>query len=149
MALKFANRGMGVFPLYGFNGSDCACGKPEDSPYCEPGKHPRQLASFKGASTSSATITSWFTHFGPVNYGIATGLPVGNTGKMLVVVDIDWYKPEARQTVDDLNQAGFLFPNTAEVLTGGGGRHLYYLAEVGTKFEKTAGPGIDIKGVGG
>lgn len=149
MALKFAHCGMGVFPLYGFNGSDCACGKPEDSPYCKPGKHPRQLASFKGASTSSATITSWFTHFGPVNYGIATGLPVGNTGKMLVVVDIDWYKPETRQTVEDLNQADFLFPDTAEVLTGGGGRHLYYLAEVGTKFAAKLGTGIDFKGIGG
>lgn len=149
MALKFAERGIGVFPLYGFNGNDCACGKPEGSPYCAPGKHPRQLASFKGASTSSATITSWFTHFGPVNYGIATGMQFGTKGKMLVVVDIDWYKSQAQHTMEDLNLAGYFFPDTAEVLTGGGGRHLYYLAEIGTRFEKTAGPGIDIKGIGG
>lgn len=149
MALKFAERGVGVFPLYGFNGKDCACGKPEDSPHCSPGKHPRQLASFNGASVNSATIISWFTHFGPVNYGIATGKQVGNTGKMLVVVDIDWYKLQAQQSMDDLARSGYTFPDTAEVLTGGGGRHLYYLADIGAKFAATLGPGIDFKGIGG
>lgn len=149
MAQKFAERGIGVFPLYGFKGKDCACSHPVGSAECSPGKHPRQLATFNGSTTNSATITSWFTYFGPVNYGVATGKQVGSTGKMLVVVDIDWYKQEAQQTVEDLNLAGYVFPDTAEVLTGGGGRHLYYFAEIGAKFAGTLGAGIDFKGIGG
>ncbi|NML62957.1 DUF3987 domain-containing protein [Massilia sp. RP-1-19] len=110
---------------------------------------PRHSDTFNGATTKDVAITMWFKYSSMANYGIATGKPVGSTGKMLVVVDIDWYKPQTRQTVEDLNLAGYLFPDTAEVLTGGGGRHLYYLAEIGTKFAGTLGDGIDFKGIGG
>ncbi|NHZ78029.1 DUF3987 domain-containing protein [Massilia sp. CCM 8695] len=148
-AMKFAARGVAVFPLFGFDGKNCSCGKPTGSPNCTPGKHPRQLASFRGASINTATITSWFTYYGPVNYGIATGREIGTSGKMVVVVDIDAYKLEAAHTLDELERAGYFFPETAEVLTGGGGRHLYYVADAGSQFDKTLGPGIDMKGIGG
>jgi hypothetical protein len=149
MALKFAERGIPVFPLWGFKGENCACGELIGSRYCRPGKHPRQLASFKGASISASIITSWFTHYGPLNYGIATGQEIANSGMMIVVVDIDAYKLEAQMTLDALERDGYFFPDTAEVHTGGGGRHLYYLVKCGTVFEQTAGPGIDLKGIGG
>ncbi len=149
MALKFAERGIGVFPLWGFKGANCACGEPVGSRYCRPGKHPRQLASFKGASISATIIKSWFTHYGPLNYGIATGREIADSGMMIVVVDIDAYKLEGQMTLEALEREGHMFPETAEVLTGRGGRHLYYLVKCGTVFEQTAGPGIDLKGIGG
>lgn len=149
MALKFAERGIPVFPLFGIAGDNCTCGNRIESGKCSAGKHPRHTDSFKGATTNIASIETLFKYSPQMNYGVATGRRKGDTDKVLVVVDIDWYKPQARQTMEDLNLAGYFFPDTAEVLTGGGGRHLYYWAKAGTKFAKTAGPGIDLKGEGG
>lgn len=149
MALKFVERGIPVFPLFGIDGDHCTCGNSIESGKCSAGKHPRHTDSFNGATTKEVAISMWAKYNPKMNYGVSTGRQFGATGKILVVVDIDWYKPQARQTVEDLEQAGYFFPDTAEVLTGGGGRHLYYLAQANTKFAQTAGPGIDIKGVGG
>jgi hypothetical protein len=148
-ALKFAARGIGVFALHGIDESKCTCGKSLASKFCAAGKHPRNQLSFKGATTSAASIEALFSKHKAINYGIATGREIGNSKKMIVVVDIDAYKPETEITLAELEKAGCCFPDTAEVLTGGKGRHLYYLAEVGTKFQATLGKGIDLKGIGG
>lgn len=149
IASKFVAHGHRVLALFGSAGDKCTCGNTIESNKCKAGKHPRHSDGVKGASVKQTVVDIWFKYNTAMNYGIATGHPIDNTDMMLVVIDIDWYKEDGRQTFDDLEMAGYVFPDTVEVLTGGGGRHLYYMAKTGTKFAGTAGVGIEIKGMGG
>ena len=149
IASKFNAQGFPLLPLYGLKGDKCTCGNTIESKACKAGKHPRPINGVKGASVKKSVVDIWFKYTTAINYGVATGHPIDNTDMMLVVIDIDWYKEDGRQTFDDLEMAGYIFPDTVEVLTRGGGRHLYYMAKTGTKFAGTAGVGIEIKGMGG
>jgi hypothetical protein len=120
-ALEYARAGYRVFPL-----------KPR-------GKEPATANGFKNATTDPAQIEEWWSWEPDSNVGIATGKqPVGF---YLTVVDLD---------PDKMEGAPPALPQTATVLTGGGGKHFYYRThqEVRNSAGKL-GSGIDVRGEGG
>lgn len=141
-ALRYAERGIRVLPLHTPQGNGCSCGKP-DCP--SPGKHPRTPNGVKDATTDPDAIRHWWTKWPDANIGLATGAESD-----IVVVDADGDAGlESLQTLRllyDLNRV-------PEVLTGSGGRHLYFRHPGGTfknrvKFS-SAYPGLDTRGDGG
>jgi hypothetical protein len=91
-----------------------------------------------------AEIRAWFERHPDANVGIVTGAISG-----MVVVDIDPRHGGAASLADLELEHGAL-PVTAEVITGGGGRHLYYAHPGGTVPNKVGlRSGIDVRGDGG
>lgn len=127
-ALAYAARGWRVVPI-------------------SPGeKYPKGMPDWQQrATTDDATIRQWWATDQGV--GIATGNPSG-----VFVVDVD---PDhgGDDTLADLEHEHGRLPDTIEVLTGGGGRHLYFLMPAGIDITndqgKRLGPGLDIRGTGG
>lgn len=71
------------------------------------------------------------------------------TGAGLLVIDADLYHEGAEESLDELHERG-LPRDTITVITGGGGRHLYYRTDVRIACGPLAGfPGIDVKADGG
>jgi hypothetical protein len=76
------------------------------------------------------------------------------TGGGLCVVDVD-EKPgkEGGETLREwCKTSGAVLPETIEVLTGGGGRHLYFAVPKGVPIPTgtdVLGPGVDVRGEGG
>lgn len=140
-ALQMAAMGIPVFPLWGLVDGKCACNNPTCA---HPGKHPRRIASFKEATTNASIINLWFQEPN-LNYGVRSGVEILDSGKMLVVVDMDDYKESGTDDFDVLVAENGGLPETAEVLTGGGGRHLYFLADKTMAFAGKLGRNIDFK----
>jgi hypothetical protein len=76
------------------------------------------------------------------------GLPTGEINN-LVVIDID--DPDGWESLLEIEEQHGRPPETLEVETGGGGRHLYFCAPEGVKIGSRNGwrKGIDIKAEGG
>lgn len=140
-ALQLAAFGIPVFPLWGIIEGKCACGDPACS---SPGKHPRRHAAFKEATTDQSIINTWFKE-AHLNFGIRTGVEFRASGKMLVVIDMDDYKDGGTDDFDLLVAQNGPMPETAEVLTGSGGRHLYFWADASKAFAGKLGLNIDFK----
>ena len=105
------------------------------------GKLPRTEHGFHDASTDTDTVISWWQRWPDANIGIATGARSG-----LVVLDVD-VQHGGQGT---LNERGKL-PEAPEVLTGGGGKHIYFV-HPGGEVRYSAGklgPGLDVRGDGG
>jgi hypothetical protein len=102
------------------------------------------------ATTNPATIRQWFEgQFKDCGLGIATG---EFRDRYLVVIDIDdreTYK--GSDTLNDLEQLHGKLPDTVEVITGSGGRHIYFLTDQPIRNEASGrlGVGIDIRAIGG
>lgn len=143
-ALRMASMNIPVFPLWGILDGKCTCGAKAGDRFCKPGKHPRRPNSFKEATTDPAIIDMWFKEEN-LNFGVRTGVEIGKTGKMLVVIDVDRYKECGADALDALIASNTTLPETAEVLTGGGGNHLYFLADASTAFAGTLGLNVDFK----
>ena len=92
----------------------------------------------------ASRVAGWFRRRPQANVGIVTGTVSG-----FVVLDID---PQHGGTASlrELEHAHGRLPPTVEAITGGGGRHLYFLHPGGTLHNR-AGllPGIDLRGDGG
>ena len=113
-------------------------------------KRPPMVGWQNAATSDPATITEWFTGtFKDCGLGIATG---AFRDRYLIVIDID-DRPEYRgsDTLADLEQLHGKLPDTVEVITGTGGRHIYFLTDLPIRNEASGrlGQGIDIRGVGG
>lgn len=132
-AMAYAKHGWRVFPVHGVRSDrSCTCGKVN----CDDvGKHPWTRNGFKDASIDPDTIRNMFRGKSDANIGIATGL----VSNLLVV---DWDPRNDGQRPDTL-------PETMEVLTGGGGGHLYFRTDVALRSKTSVKPGIDIKADGG
>lgn len=132
--------GWRVFPLHFTDDAGlCSCGKADCG---GPGKHPRTPRGCLDASTEPDVIRGWWTRWPDANVGIATG-------RGLVVIDVDPRSGGDDAMVDLRGRLGAL-PDTVEVLTGGGGRHVYLATE--TEVRNSAGvlgPGVDVRGEGG
>jgi len=93
---------------------------------------------------SAAELERWFARWPDANVAIVTGRLSG-----LVVLDVDPRHGGAASL--DLLEAGQApLPETPEVLTGGGGRHLYFRhpgGRVGNRVDLL--PGLDLRGDGG
>jgi hypothetical protein len=100
--------------------------------------------SFQARLASVAEVRRWFERWPDANFAIVTGRLSG-----LVVLDIDPRHGGADSVAAFEAERGPL-PATIEVLTGGGGRHLYFRhpgARVGNRVGLR--PGIDLRADGG
>jgi len=140
-ALAYASFGWAVFPTHSIRDGKCTCCKADCS---SPGKHPLTRHGFKDATTNPTMIRQWWRKYPWANIAIATGEKSGR----LLVIDIDC-KPDrsisGEETWRDVEQD---CPATVEVLTGGGGRHLYFYYLESVKIKSGAGmigPGVDVR----
>lgn len=141
-ALIYAvEHGWRVFPLHTADANGCSC----NNPACGgPGKHPRTPRGCLDATTDAKRVHAWWTQWPDANVGIATG---GG----LVVLDID-PRHGGDDTLVDLRRSLGAIPDTVEVLTGGGGRHIYLASPDGVDVRNSAnklGVGVDVRGEGG
>ena len=143
-ALDYAGRRKPVFPVYGVAAGRCACGR---SPCGEgnrnAGKHPHgRLApnGFKDATLDESTVREWWTDAPESNIATPT--------TWCVVLDVD-PRHGGDNTLAELERLHGPLPDTAEVLTGGGGRHLYFAPVPGLQCKNGIAPGLDLKAEGG
>lgn len=153
-ALQCAGAGFYVFPIYGVVNGICGCreahGPSTRHAMNSVGKHPRNSNGVTGATPALSSIAAYF-HYSPhLNYGIATGIEINNCGKMLVVVDVDVGEGKVGDTTLRALESRFgKLPDTATVISGGGGMHYYFMAKVGTLLKSELGENIDLKCAGG
>ncbi|WP_455223416.1 bifunctional DNA primase/polymerase [Kaarinaea lacus] len=99
---------------------------------------------FQQRCASVSEITEWYQRWTNANVGIVTGIISG-----IVVLDIDSAHGGDNSVLGWEQQHGPL-PQTVEVKTGGGGRHLYFKHPGGLVHNKVGlAPGIDLRGDGG
>jgi hypothetical protein len=120
-------------------GGVCSC---SDLDCQNPGKHPRTAHGFKDATQDQDRIAAWWKRWPDANVGIPTGAASG-----LLVVDCDPRNGGPADRSELIERCGPI-PDTAEAITGGGGRHLFFRYGRGA-VPKTLAPGIDLKGDGG
>jgi len=142
-ARLYAQRGWPVFPVHIPVRGTCSCGKPG----CHNiGKHPWTAHGFTDATTDMEQIRLWWEFDHPVsNIGIRTGQE-----SKLVVLDID-PRHGGDESLRQLEAKYGPLAKTATVLSGGGGRHLYF-QHPGFRVPTISGklgPGLDIRGDSG
>jgi len=96
------------------------------------------------ATTDRAVITRWWQQNPKANIGIATG-------NGLLVLDVD-ASHDGYETLEQLQDKYGILPDTPTVLTGSGGRHIYFRLPEGGTVRNSAGklgPGLDVRGDGG
>jgi hypothetical protein len=103
------------------------------------GKAPYTEHGVKDATTDERILRGWWKRWPKANIGLACGSPSG-----MYVIDED------DGGVDTIGALGL--PPTLTVLTGGGGRHFYFVRPESGRWPNTAkkiGPGVDSRGDGG
>ncbi len=109
------------------------------------GKRPLTSHGCKDASIDPAIITDWWKKWPDANIGIATG-----NGSGVFVLDIDG--EEGEESLRVLEREHGSLPLTVESITGGGGRHLFFLWPQQCTIANSAGrlgKGLDVRGNGG
>ena len=105
------------------------------------------------ATTDTEIITRWWNEYQNANIGIATGEKNG-----ILVIDVDRNHGngvDGEESLHDLEDKYGKLPDTVEVLTPNGGRHLYFKYPTGYhigihKSDKgDSFPGVDVRGCGG
>jgi len=123
-ALWYAAHGLPVFP-------------------CRPrGKEPACEHGFKDATADEARLREWWGREPTCNIGLPTGGPSGR-----IVLDVD-PRNGGEESLDTLVAKYGGWPETAEAITGGGGRHLVF-AHAGPLRCCTVAQGLDVKADGG
>lgn len=114
-------------------------------PFVPKSKRPMvRWRQFQRTRASPDTLRKWFSDHPDANLGIVTGRLSG-----LIVIDID-PKFGGDDSLAELEQRHGPLPDTVEVLTGGGGRHLYFRHPGGDVHNRiNLVPGIDLRGDGG
>ena len=137
-AFTYAARGWHVLPLFSVVNGRCTCWA-HDS--CRsPGKHP--LTAHGRAVGATPDKVELREHFAcDVNVGLACG-----QRSAIAVVDVDPRNGGNESLADLLAEHG-QFPDTAEVATGGGGRHFYFACSQKVPKRELA-PGVDLLGDG-
>jgi putative DNA primase/helicase len=105
-------------------------------PVARESKRPLTLHGAHDATCDLTTIRDWWKRWPGANVAIALD--------GLVVVDID---PRHGAPADRDEIAAMLgpWPETAEAITGGGGRHLYFRARDSLQAPGALAPGVDVK----
>lgn len=127
-ALSFAKMGLAVFPLV------------------ERDKVPAIAGGFTKATTDPEQIEAFWGYRPECNIGIATG----GMSRGLVVIDLDVKDEEdGVSALRSWEASHGELPETATVVSGSGGMHLYYFANepIGCSVNKELG--VDIRGDGG
>jgi Protein of unknown function (DUF3987)/Bifunctional DNA primase/polymerase, N-terminal/Primase C terminal 1 (PriCT-1) len=138
-ALSYANDGIPVFAVHEPTEDGCSCQRSDCN---RPGKHPRTQHGFLDATTDPVKISNWWNQWPQANIGIPTGAASG-----LLVVDVD-PRNGGDESLESLILKHGQFPHTAEQMTGGGGRHIFFRYRGGS-VPKTLAVGVDLKGDGG
>jgi hypothetical protein len=125
-ALWYAGRGIPVFPLQ----------PREKGP-------PKGTHGFKDATTNEGVIRAWWEKWPDANIGIPMGQRSG-----LLLLDLDFRNKTVVESRDDLVEQFGEVPETAEVVSGSGGRHIYFKFP-GIKVPKQIANGVELKGEGG
>jgi len=121
-AVRLGSRGLRVFPLVGK-------------------VPPKDFEWSKLAAKDETVIRGYFGTQGRYNIGVATGRASG-----VWVTDEDG--DEGLATMSRLEAEHGKLPKTVEVITGGGGRHLYWRWPDGVQCRDDL-PGFDVRGEGG
>lgn len=128
-ALRVVEKGVPIFP----------CNK-DKRPLCEHG--------FKDATTNAWQIKVWWKKWPSAHYGI----PTGQITKLLVVdVDVKNHV-DGNEALWELQEKHGNLPDTVEVLSPSGGRHLYFTIPGNIETKNTVGllgDGLDTRGDGG
>lgn len=136
-ALAYAARGWAVFPVHTPNpDKTCSCNRDD----CDRvGKHPRISHGRNRASKDEDAINRWWGMWPEANIGIATGHESG-----IIVLDVD--------DGGEDSLSGKPLPDTAEQITGSGGRHIVFSRPSDQRRYKTRVkflPGLDSRADGG
>lgn len=127
-ALHYAGRGVSVFP-------------------CKPRKKtPLTTHGFKDASAHPDKIAFWWGNWPDANIGLPTG---EKAGFWVLDIDVDKGGEESLRALEE--QYGAL-PQSLEVITGSGGRHIYFKWPEDAGIANSAGglgTGLDVRGSGG
>ena len=112
-------------------------------------KHPAIPAWQTAGTTDEARIRHWWTTSPDDGIGIVTGPASG-----VWVLDVDVADGKAGDdTLAELIDTYGELPDTYEVITGSGGRHIYFAWPDGVDVRNSAsgvlGPGLDVRGDGG
>ena len=115
-ALELLSYGLALIPIAWPEAGGCGCGKPG----CRAiGKHPL-IGDWPNKWTQDINqIDQWLKRWPKMNVGIVTGYPSG-----VVVLDVDG--PEGEESLRQLEEKYGPLPETWEVVTGGGGRHIFF-----------------------
>jgi hypothetical protein len=142
-ALRYAQRGLAVFPCFTAHEGACACGNPD----CRNiGKHPIGALvpeGLKDPSTDPARISDWWARYPDANIAV-------RPWPQRFVIDID-RKHGGDTSWADL-EATHGAVQTATTRTGSNGRHLWFTAPTkGVSIRSRTGvrPGIDVLAAGG
>jgi hypothetical protein len=140
-AILYAEKGFPVFPVHSIIDGYCTCWKPDCG---APGKHPLTPRGFHDGVIDVLQIEQWWKEHPKSNIGLVTGKTSG-----VWVLDID-PRHGGDDSLIELEKKYGELPNTKVVLTGGGGRHIYFSypsfkVDCRTKLL----PGIDVRGNGG
>jgi hypothetical protein len=99
---------------------------------------------FQQRRAGTAEIEAWFRRWPDANVGVVTGQISG-----LVVVDVDT-RHGGMSSLATAERVHGPLPGTVEAITGGGGRHLYFVHPGRWTPNRVAlRPGIDVRGDGG
>lgn len=145
-ALSYASRGWPVIPIHGYI-PEVGCTCEGTIAGCKPGKHPHIRDWVERASLDSKTITRWYSEWPDANVGVRTG-----DGMFALDIDPDHGGDE---TLAALEREHDRLPDTVESLSGGGGRHLWFLSDglpvpnSVSKIGSALGDGLDVRGDGG
>jgi putative DNA primase/helicase len=125
-ALAYARAGLPVFP-------------------CKLDKTPHIKDWGNAASAVESQIREWWKRWPDASIGMLTGYL---TGRLVIDSDPRHHGDKSLGIMEELHGP---LPDTLEVRTGGGGRHLYFQLR-GLNIHNSAGdlaPGVDVRGVGG
>ena len=137
IAAKLAGKGFRIFPTHSIEEDGrCSCSRECGSP----GKHPITRNGSHDATGHQTQIAEWWGRWPRANIAIATG-------EGLVVIDLDG---DPGITAWAALTAGEEMPKTVSSVTGGGGRHLYFLTSIDLPNSHwKLGEHIDTRGRGG
>lgn len=114
-------------------------------PVWERDKKPKTSNGHKNASLSLEQVRQWWTQWPEANIGIPTGALSG-----VWVLDIDG--EEGEKSLSELEKINGKLPQSVEVISGGGGRHIYFAMPANFIIPCSASKiaeGVDIRGDGG
>lgn len=149
----YCNQGFRVTPLHTRNDVEragpCSCGRKDCT---QDVKVPFLVGWQEKASSNILEIAQLWERYAGSGIGIATGKDSG-----VIVLDIDNHNGVDGQASLDLAQRKLgELPKTKEVITGSGGRHMYFRHPGGRVANRTGGkghmagyPGLDVRGDGG
>jgi hypothetical protein len=143
----YVARGWKIFPCHSIQHGRCTCSKGIECK--DPGKHPRTNHGFKDATSDPLDVQAWVDRWPDANWAVATGHVNG-----FIVIDID-PRHDGFTSINryEENRPDGPLPLTLQSVTGGGGKHLFYLypPDATIRGDNTGKwmKGVDIKSDGG